>query len=85
MLPTYRATLREGSLDRGDEGPPPLPPGAVPVQVTILVPPARATGGPTMSAALEAFAAAGGPTAFGDPIEWQRDVRAERPLPGREG
>lgn len=84
MLPTYSAILRDGKLDWGEPGPPPLPPGAVPVHVTLLVPPASATGGPAMAAALEALAAAGGPSEFEDPVEWQREVRADRPLPGRD-
>ena len=84
MLPTYPAILRDGTLDWGDVGPPPLPPGAVPVRVTFLVPTTPAAGGPAMAAALEALAAAGGPSGFGDPAEWQREARAERPLPGRD-
>lgn len=69
VLPTYPAVLRDGTLDWGDEGPPPLPPGAVPVHVTLLVPPASATGGPVMAAALAAIAAVGGPSGFDDPAE----------------
>ena len=85
MLPTYPATLRAGALDWGAGGPPPLPAGAVPVHVTLLVPPTPAAGGPAMAAALAALATAGGPSGFGDPGEWQREARAERPLPGRDG
>lgn len=84
MLPTYPAILRDGKLDWGDLGPPPLPPGAVPVHVTLLVRPAPATGDPAMAAALEALAATGGPSEFEDPVEWERETRAERPLPGRD-
>jgi hypothetical protein len=82
VLPTYPAILRDGTLDWGEGGPPPLPPGAVPVHVTLLVPSASATGGLAMAEALAALAAAGGPSGFGDPTEWQREVRAERLLPG---
>lgn len=85
MLPTYRAILRGGSLDWGEDGPPPLPPGDVPVHVTLLVGPGTGAGGPTMAAELEALAAVGGPTSFGDPATWQRESRTERSLPGREG
>lgn len=35
-------------------------------------------------AALQELAEAGGPAGFGDPVEWQRETRADRPLPGRE-
>lgn len=85
MLPTYPAILRDGSLDWGEDGPPPLPPGDVPVHVTLLAPPSPASDGSLMAAALEALAVAGGPSGFGDPSEWQRETRADRPLPGREG
>ena len=84
MLPTYPAILRDGTLDWGDAGPPLLPPGVVPVYVTLLVPSAPATVGPAMAAALEALASAGGPSGFGDPAEWKREARAERSLPGRD-
>lgn len=63
MLPTYRAILRDGTLEWGEDGPPPLPKGAVPVHVTVLAPTARTPDGPAMSAAL------GGPTEFGEPTE----------------
>jgi hypothetical protein len=84
VLPTYPAILRDGRLDWGDVGPPPLPPGAVPVHVTLLVPRSPSAGGLSMAAALEALAATGGPSGFGDPAEWQRETRADRPLPGRD-
>lgn len=84
MLPTYPAILRDGTLDWGDAGPPPLPPGAVPVHVTLLVSSPPSVVGPAMAAALDALAAAGGPSGFGGPAEWQRESRAERSLPGRD-
>lgn len=84
VLPTYPAILRAGTLDWGDN-PPPLPRGAVPVHVTILAPLDPAAGGPAMAAALEALAAAGGPADFDDPVEWQREARTERTMPGRDG
>jgi len=84
VLPTYPAILRAGSLDWGDD-PPALPPGDVPVHVTLLASPAPAADGPAMAAALAALAATGGPSGFGEPIEWQREARAERTLPGRDG
>ena len=36
-----------------------------------------------MADALAALAAKGGPSGFNDPMAWQRDARADRPLPGR--
>jgi hypothetical protein len=84
MLPTYPAILRGGSLDWGEGGPPPLPPGDVPVHVTLLVPGTAKANGPAMAAALEALATAGGPEGIDDPDGWQREVRADRP-PARPG
>jgi len=83
--PTYAAILRDGKLDWGDEGPPPLPPGAVPVHVTLLTSRPPKADGRAMAAALEAIAAAGGPSNLEDPVEWQRQVRSDRQLPGRDG
>ena len=83
MLPTYPAILRDGSLDWGDD-PPRLPPGSVRVHVTLLDVPVSADRGPAMAAAMAAFAEAGGPSGFDDPVEWQREARSDRPLPGRD-
>ena len=85
MLQTYSAVLRGGRIEWGPGGPPVLPPDAsIPVHITLLAPhPVHPTSGPAMVAALEAIAATGGPSGFGDPCEWQRETRADRPLPGR--
>jgi hypothetical protein len=37
-----------------------------------------------MVAALEGLAASGGPSGIEDPVEWQRDLRTDRALPGRD-
>ena len=88
MLPTYTATLRDGVLDWGDI-PPTLPTGDVAVHVTLLPasPAARSKqgkGGAAMAEALEALVAANVGLVFGDPVEWQCEVREDRPLLGRE-
>ena len=79
MLPTYSAVLRSGQLDWGADGPPALPPDTpLPVHVTLLAPlPTASASGSKMAAALAAIAASGGPSGFGDPVEWQRDTRAD--------
>ena len=61
MLPTYPAILRDGRLEWGSEGGPPVSPNQpIPVHVTVLYPePHPATNGEAMAAALEAIAAAG--------------------------
>ncbi len=85
MLPTYPAVLRAGRLEWSDGGPILPPDDPVPVHVTLLtsptLPPAS---GPAMAAALGALADTGGPSGFGDPVEWQRESRADRPLAGRD-
>ena len=85
MLLTYPAILRDGKLEWGADGPPPLSDVAVPVHVTLLVAPPRPQGaGAAMVSALEAIAATGGASVFGDPVEWQREQRIDRALPGRD-
>ncbi len=85
MLPTYPAILRDGQLEWGEAGPPPVSPNvSLSVHVTILDPERlKRTGGEAMALALEAFANAGGPTFTTDPVEWQREVRQDRLIPGR--
>jgi hypothetical protein len=81
MFPTYPAILRAGQLEWEDGRPPDDP---VRVHVTVIAPLApAAVGGPSMATALEAIAAAGGPSGFEDPAQWQRESRADRVLPGR--
>ena len=85
MLVTYPAILRDGKLEWGADGPPPLSAVAVPVHVTILAAaPAARGSGEAMFAALEAAAAAGAADVFGDPLEWQRQERIDRVMPGRD-
>ena len=81
MLPTYPAILRAGRLEWEAGGPSDDP---VRVHVTVIAPlePAPVSG-PSMANALAALAAAGGPSGFDDPAEWQRQARADRALPGR--
>jgi hypothetical protein len=89
MRATYRAVLRGNRLEWRDEEPERLSSGhEVDVFVTILEdsePPASTPQrGAAMAAALERFAAAGGPKSFGDPAQWEREMRGDKPLPGRE-
>lgn len=87
MMPTYPATLRNGRIEWGPNGPPPLTPDeSIPIHVTLLaVPKLQTSNGAAMVAALEAIAKAGGPTSFPeDVVAWQREERKDRPLPGRD-
>jgi hypothetical protein len=81
MFPTYPAVLRAGRLEWEGDRPPDDP---VRVHVTVIAPLAPSSvPGPAMASALETLAAAGGPSGFDDPAEWQSQSRADRPLPGR--
>jgi len=89
MRATYRAVLHGNRLKWRDEEPQELLPDRdVEVVVTILDHPdseaASRTRGAAMAAALKRLAAAGGPKSFGDPAEWEREMREERAIPGRE-
>ena len=59
-----------------------IPAGAV--QLTLLVSPAQAPDKHKALACLREIAARGDLRGGPDPAEWQREVRQERPLPGRE-
>ncbi|WP_420127874.1 hypothetical protein [Longimicrobium sp.] len=82
---TYRAVLR------GDEvawiDPPPQLEGETEVQITVLPPEsedARRARGLRAAAALERLANAGAFDDIEDAAAWQREIRQDRPLPGRE-
>ncbi len=90
VLPTYPAILRSGRLEWELDNPPPIPLGAsMRVHVTLLTDISSPDStellatGPAMAIALAEFAASGGPSDWGDPLEWQRESRADRNLPGR--
>ena len=87
MLSTYPAILRGQILEWLQEKPPQLNPNrAVSVHVTILEETANATPpeqGRRMAAALAQLARLRSEVATMDPLLWERDVRRERPLPGR--
>ena len=82
---TYRAILRGNRLEWSEDEPKGLSPDKeVPVIVTVLDESTSPDRGARMADALERIAAAGGPTTFGDPLDWERQSRRERPLPGRD-
>ena len=86
MLQTYPAILRGGRIEWTTDAPPSLPAdAAMPVEVTLLATTLDAVAsGDAVADAMEVFAAAGGPSGFGDPVEWQREQRIDRELPGRD-
>jgi hypothetical protein len=84
---TYRAVLRGNELEWIDT--PPVPAGPTEVAITLLKPqPAsedeRRAQRQMAVAALAELAAAGGISSIPDPAAWEREIRQDRPLPGRE-
>ncbi len=84
MSESYRAILRGNQLEWTDVAPSDLA-GEQPVEVTIVEEPVPiAERRRRMAAALEALAARDPFSKISDPSEWQREIRKDRPLPGRE-
>ena len=86
MSETYRAILRGDRLEWTDSEPTDLN-REQPVEVTILdIPdhPDATTQGQRMARALERLAATNAFSEIEDPVDWQREIRKDRPLPGRE-
>jgi hypothetical protein len=89
MLSTYQAILRGEVVEWLADKPDNLTPDrAVAVYVTILeeAPPLllMTERGLRMAAALEQLAQMQGAIASLDPLQWERELRQERELPGRE-
>lgn len=84
MRESYRAILKGDQLEWTDVVPSHLA-SEQPVEVTILDEPDRiADRRRRMAEALEKLAAVDAFSGISDPSEWQRDIRKDRPLPGRE-
>ncbi len=87
---TYRAVLKGDHLEWRGEIPPEIAKErAVPVDVTIqrderFSSSRAANAGERMAAALEKLAASQAVASIEDPVAWQREVRRDRPLPGRD-
>ena len=89
MLNTYKAKLKDDRIVWADEAPPALNGGTTDVLVTLLpgVPETaeeRRERGERMKAALERIASCGGIQSIPDPAAWQKEMREDRPLPGRD-
>lgn len=85
MPNSYRAILRGNHLDWVGEDP--ARSGPVPVEVILRDEPrlgAERSDGARMAAVLEEVATAPVYRRAGDPAGWQRMVREDRPLPGRD-
>lgn len=84
---TYRAVLRGNQVEWIDNPPPPE--GPTEVAITLLKPEpvseeARRAQRQLAVAALAELAAAGGISSIPDPAAWQREIRQDRALPGRD-
>lgn len=85
-METYRAILKGNRLEWIESEPLNLD-AEQPVEVTILDSPGdvgASTQGQRMAKALERLAATNALSHIKDPSEWQREIRKDRPLPGRE-
>jgi hypothetical protein len=88
MLSTYRALLRGQVLEWLNDRPKDLSPDqTVVVHVTILeetIYPQTPEQGRKMAAILEKIAHSASSVATLDPMQWEREMRQERVLPGRD-
>jgi hypothetical protein len=85
---TYKALLRGDHLEWLEEAPESQPDMPLRVSVTVLEheSPAEAHArGHAMAALLEKLAARRTFSTIPDPVKWQRELRQDRVLPGREG
>jgi hypothetical protein len=84
---TYKALLHGDRLEWLEEAPEPQPDIPVRVHVTILeeASPEVYARGHAMAALLEKLADRGTFAAITDPGTWQREIRQDRGLPGRQG
>ncbi|MDB5322352.1 MAG: hypothetical protein JWN40_3983 [Phycisphaerales bacterium] len=85
MSHTYKAILNGNRVQwLGDA---PDTNGGVPVQITVLEQPQsvdEAARRQQVRDALDALVARGTFSEIADPVAWQREIRKDRPLPGRE-
>jgi hypothetical protein len=82
MLQTYKAILEGNSIKWLAESP--VQTEATQVLVTVLSAPKKVSDGQAIAALLRQFAQLNQPLSFGDPLEWQKETRTDRVLPGRE-
>lgn len=87
MLETYYGTLHDNNILEWDGGTLPDMAGkeSVKVKITLLQnEDIKEPSGEAMAAAMRAIAAMPDRTIIEDPSAWQREIRQDRPLPGRE-
>ncbi len=87
MLEKYRATIHGDTIEWEGEIPKDLSKNtSIKVDITIVSPKQKLKkpNGKKMAEALAKIAARGGIRAIKDPVKWQREIRKDRPLPGRD-
>lgn len=87
MLEKYRATIHGDRIEWDGEAPKDLTRVAsIKVDVTVISPKQKLKkpNGKKMAEALAKIAARGGVPSIKNPVKWQREIRKDRPLPGRE-
>lgn len=84
MQKTYKAILRGDRVEW--LGPAPDTNGGANVEITVVHPEEDSLDERRrkIHEALEGLVASGAWKLYGDPVEWQREIRKDRPLPGRE-
>lgn len=87
MLEKYRATIHGDRIEWDDEIPKSLK-NKKPIKVNVTLvsvgPKLKKSNGKKMAEILGKIAAAGGIPSIKDPVKWQREIRKDRPLPGRK-
>ncbi len=86
MLEKYRATIHGDKIEWDDDVPQSVrDKKSLTVDVTVVTSrqKLKKPDGEKMADALAKIAAMGGITSIKDPVKWQREIRKERPLPGR--
>ena len=87
MLEKYRATIHGNTIVWDGNVPDDVAnKDSVDVYVTVVDKPAagKVPNGARVAAALQKIADHGGVKSFPDPDKWLREIRKDRPLPGRE-
>lgn len=84
MLEKYRATIHGDRIEWEGEEPAGLSStSSIMVDVTVVAVDTRKPDSERAVAALREIAKRGGIKAIKDPVKWQRQIRKDRPLPGR--
>jgi hypothetical protein len=84
-MSTYTGILRDDHIEWTASAPPKLPANGVRVQVTLLDDvPVVATQGQQMASALARLATNHAVANIPDPLAWEREIRQDRELPGRD-